>query len=203
MSAKGEQTRERILNRAIQMASTDGLSGLTIGELASDLKLSKSGLFAHFRSKERLQVAVLQSAADHFERSVLAKSVRVPRGEPRIRALFENWLAWGRSDNLPGGCPFIAAGAEFDDQPGLVRKQLAEFQSKWFEFIAKAARLAIDAGHFGPDTEPDQFAFELQGIYLSFHHAHRLLRRRDAEERVRRAFEHLIARARMGASSPV
>jgi AcrR family transcriptional regulator len=201
MSGKGQETRDRIVGRAMQLASSVGLGGLSIGALAQDLELSKSGLFAHFQSKEGLQVAVLQHAADEFARTVLAPALKMPRGEPRVRAICNNWLSWALSDDLPGGCVFVAAGAEFDDQPGAVREKLAVLQTLWFEFIAKAARLAIQRGHFSSDLDPRQFAFELQGICLEFHHTHRLLRFADAELRARQAFEQLIARSRSGAPS--
>ena len=125
------------------------------------------------------------------------------RGEPRVRALFNNWLSWALSDDLPGGCVFIAAGTEFDDQPGLVREQLARLQTAWFEFIAKAVALAVQEGHFRSDLDARQFAFELQGIFLEFHHTYRLLRFSDAELRARQAMEELVARSRNGAANPV
>lgn len=198
MSSKGRATRERILGRAVQLASSEGLGGVTIGELARELELSKSGLFAHFQSKERLQVAVLEYAANRFAQTVVGPALRMPRGEPRVRAICNNWLSWALSDDSPGGCLFVGAGAEFDDQPGFVRERLAQLQTMWFEFIAKAAALAVDEGHFKADLDPRQFAFELEGIYLGFHHAYRLLRFGDAELRARQAFEDLIARARKG-----
>jgi AcrR family transcriptional regulator len=196
MSTKGEETRERILGRAMKLASSQGLGGLTIGELAQELDLSKSGLFAHFQSKERLQVAVLERARDQFVGVVLSPALKKPRGEPRVRAICKNWLAWALSEELPGGCVFIAAGAEYDDRPGAVRERLVELQTAWFEFIARAARLAIDEGHFKAKLDPRQFAFELQGICLEFHHTQRLLRFPDAEARARSAFERLIERSR-------
>ena len=198
MSSKGQETRERILGRAMRLASSEGLRAITIGELARDLDLSKSGLFAHFQSKERLQVAVLEHTAEQFVQTVLGPALKMPRGEPRVRAICNNWLSWALSDDLPGGCVFIGAGAEFDDQPGQVRERLAQLQTMWFEFIAKAARLAVDEGHFKADLDPRQFAYELQGIFLEFHHTHRLLRFHDAELRARQAVESIIARSRNG-----
>src|SRR5207237_5705657 len=111
--AKGEETRERIVRHALQLSSTEGLGGLSIGVLAGDLGLSKSGLFAHFGSKEELQLAVLKLVAERFEREVLQPAFRAPRGEPRIRRIFDRWMDWV-SDAAQGGCPFVAASFELD-----------------------------------------------------------------------------------------
>src|SRR5690606_6556544 len=180
----------------LEVASVQGLSGLTIGELAQTLQLSKSGLFAHFRSKERLQAAVLDAAAQAFVAQVLRPALAVPRGEPRIVALFDNWLRWARSDAFPGGCVFVSAAAELDDKPGPLQEKLRQLQSRWFDLTVRAAAIAVEAGHFHEDTDPHQFAFELHGIYLAFHHSHRLLRRPDAAERAQRAFLGLLHGAR-------
>lgn len=196
MSNKGAVTRERILSKALQVASVQGLSGLTIGELAQALQLSKSGLFAHFQSKERLQAAVLDAAAEAFAAQVVRPALTLPRGEPRVIALFDNWLRWALSDELPGGCVFVAAAAELDDQPGFLQEKLRDLQGRWFDVTVRAAAIAVEAGHFGEDTDPYQFAFELQSIYLGFHHLHRLLRRPDAAERTQRAFQRLLQTAR-------
>ncbi|HXI20661.1 MAG TPA: hypothetical protein VNH46_06230, partial [Gemmatimonadales bacterium] len=119
--SKGLETRDTILHHATQLASKVGLCGLTIGTLAEDLALSKSGLFAHIGSKEQLQILVLERAAHDFIEAVVRPALREPRGEPRIRALFERWLAWDRDGLLPGGCVFVAAASELDDRPGPVR----------------------------------------------------------------------------------
>jgi AcrR family transcriptional regulator len=194
MSAKGDDTRERILTHAITQASTRGLGALTIGELAKDLELSKSGLFAHFQSKERLQIAVLEAAAERFAQTVVSPALSAPRGVQRLQAMVEGWLLWD-SSQLPGGCVFIAAGAEFDDQPGAVRDAVQAIQLRWFEFLAKAARLAVEVGDFRSDLDPEDFAFELQSILMGFHHHHRLLRSTEAERRARRSWQRLLARS--------
>src|SRR5207237_7659160 len=113
--AKGEETRERIVRHALQLSSKEGLDGLSIGVLASELGLSKSGLFAHFGSKEELQLAILKMVAERFEREVLLPAFRAPRGEPRIRRIFDRWMDWVRAA-APGGCPFVAASFELDDK---------------------------------------------------------------------------------------
>ncbi len=195
---KGEVTRNTILEHATQLASRLGLDGLSIGRLAGDLELSKSGVFAHFQSKEALQIQVLEYAREHFVGTVIAPALRQPRGEQRIRALFDNWIAWGNSDWLPGGCIFVAAAIELDDQPGPVRDTLFQIQKDWFDTMAQAARAAVEAKYFRPDTDADQFAFEMYGIVLGFHHTLRLLRDPAAEKRVRLAFERLLRQTSLG-----
>lgn len=194
--AKGEETRRAILDHALQVATKEGLEGLTIGRLAQDLQLSKSGLFAHFRGKEELLLQVLETARARFVEQVVKPGLAAPRGEPRVRALFESWLAWERSSALPGGCPFIAATVELDDRPGPARDFLAQSQKDWLDVIASAARTGIREAQFHPDFDPEQFAYDLHGAMLSYHHLARLLRDPSAETRVRRAFESLLARAR-------
>ena len=193
---KGADTRERILDQAVRLASRDGLEGLTIGTLSSELGLSKSGLFAHFGSKDELQLQVLQAAVERFEDTVFRPALKVPRGEPRIRALFENWLAWEDDRSMPGGCPLIAASVEFDDRPGVQRDFLLVAQRRRYEFMAKAARLAIDAGHFRADLDTEQLAFEVNCIVLGYHHASRMIRDPKAGSHARAAFERLLAHSR-------
>ncbi|HSB20126.1 MAG TPA: TetR/AcrR family transcriptional regulator [Anaeromyxobacteraceae bacterium] len=193
---KGEQTRDAILEQALTLASQVGLEGLTIGRLAGALDLSKSGLFAHFRSKEALQVQTLERAAARFEEVVVRPALGAARGEPRLRALFENWLRWPRIVPQPGGCIFVAASVELDDRPGPARDRLVRLQRDWLDVLAGAVRIAIQEGHFHRKVDPDQFAFELYGIMLVCHHASRLLRDPAAPERARRGFEALLARAR-------
>jgi AcrR family transcriptional regulator len=193
---KGEETRRAILDHALQVATKEGLEGLTIGRLAQDLRLSKSGLFAHFRGKEELLLQVLETARARFVEQVVKPGLAAPRGESRVRALFESWLVWERSSALPGGCPFIAAAVELDDRPGPARDFLAQSQRDWLDVIANAARTGIREGQFHPDFDPEQFAYDLHGAMLSYHHLARLLRDPSAETRVRRAFESLLARAR-------
>ncbi|HEX9941890.1 MAG TPA: TetR/AcrR family transcriptional regulator [Thermoanaerobaculia bacterium] len=195
---KGAETRERILDQAVRLASRDGLEGLTIGTLSSELGLSKSGLFAHFGSKDELQLQVLQAAVERFEETVIRPALAAPRGEPRIRALFENWLAWENHESMPGGCLLIAAAVEFDDRPGPQRDFLAAAHRKRSEFLVKAARLASGAGHFRADLDPEQFAFEVDALILGYHHAHRMLRDERAGEHARAAFERLLADASSG-----
>jgi len=193
---KGEQTREAILERAIRLASEVGLEGVTIGRLADALDLSKSGLFAHFESKEALQVETLDRAAQRFSEVVVRPALAAPRGEPRLRALFERWLRWPRAVPQPGGCIFVQASVELDDRPGPARDRLVELQREWFDTLARAVRGARDEGQLRADVDAQQFAFELYGVMLSSHHHARLLHDRSADERARRAFERLLDDAR-------
>lgn len=193
---KGEATKLAILDEAAGIASTVGLQGLTIGSLATKTELSKSGLFAHFRSKEALQLAVLQHARDRFVDLIMRPAVRQPRGEPRLRALFDGWLRWTSGDILPGGCPFIAAGVEFDDQPGPIHDFLVTDQRDLIETVGLIVRSGIAEGHFREDLDPEQLAQDLYGVLVSFAHFTRLLRDPKAEDRARRAFEALLTAAR-------
>jgi AcrR family transcriptional regulator len=194
--AKGATTKQSILHRALALSSVVGLEGLTIGRLADELKLSKSGLFAHFKSKEALQCAVLESATERFTELVVRPALKESRGEPRVRALFERWLAWGRDQSMPGGCVFVTASVQLDDQPGPVRDQLVGLQQRWIDLIATTARLAVEAGHFRTNLDARRFAQELYGILLAHYHFTRLLRDPESEARTRTAFEHLLARSR-------
>lgn len=193
---KGEETRRAILSDALAEASVQGFDGLTIGSLAKRTGLSKSGLYAHFESKEDLQVRVIEEARDRFVDVVISPAFRAPRGEPRIRALFEHWLAWETHNDLPGGCPFIAASSELDDKPGRARDRLVEAQRDWQHTIEGAARIAIEQGHFAADTDTAQFAYEMWSHVLAYHYYSRLLARDDARERLQVAFEALLTRCR-------
>jgi AcrR family transcriptional regulator len=193
---KGEETRAAILDRGVRLATQIGLEGLTIGRLATDLGLSKSGLFAHFRSKEALQIQVLDAAAERFIDEVVRPAVREPRGEPRVAALFERWLAWTKSNSGPGGCLFVAAAAELDDRPGAVRDRLVALQKGWLEMVAIIFSTGIAERDFREDLEADEFAHDIYAIMLGFHHAARLLRDPRAEARAHAAFERLLSTAR-------
>ena len=193
--SKGEETRERILDCASRLASRDGLGGLSIGGLAAELSLSKSGLFAHFGSKEDLQVAVIDASARRFEENVAKPAFRAPRGRPRLERWFENWLRWMGDPSVPGGCLFVAASFELDDREGRPRDVLVGHQRQLMTSIAKATSLAIEAGHFHREVDADQFAYEMYAILLGCSHAKRLLREPRAEQRARRAFERLLGDA--------
>lgn len=194
--SKGDETRRAILGDALAQASTMGLSGLTIGTLAKRTGMSKSGLFAHFASKESLQIQVLEEARDRFVTHVLSPALKEPRGEPRVRALFDRWLRWDKSEFQPGGCVFIAASSELDDQPGPVRDHLVAIQRDWIDALETAARIAVEEGHFRPDLDRRGWAFELWSLMLAYNWYARLLRNDDAETMARAAFDRLLARSR-------
>lgn len=194
--SKGETTRASILEAALATASRVGLGALSIGELAKQVGLSKSGLFAHFSSKENLQQEVVKKAIDRFVEVVIAPALKQPRGEPRVRALFENWFHWSSGSELPGGCLFIAAASELDDRPGPLRDQIAAAQRDWLGVLAQACRIAVEEGHFRAGLDVEQFAWQLYATILAYHHFARLLRARDAAARAQRAFEILLTSAR-------
>jgi AcrR family transcriptional regulator len=194
--SKGEETRERILDRAFRLATRDGLDGLSIGMLAGELGMSKSGLFAHFGSKEDLQIEVLRAAARRFEEFVWRSALKAPRGEPRLRKVLERWLLWINEPSVPGGCIFVVAAAELDDKDGRPREFLVGEQKKLCASLAKAAHLAVEEGHFRRDLDCDQLAFDAYSLVLGYNFQRRLLRDPKAEARARRAIDRLLASAR-------
>lgn len=193
---KGDQTRDQILRAALNQASRLGLEGLSIGGLAREVGMSKSGLFAHFGSKRDLQLAVIDLAAELFIDTVIRPAIREERGEPRIVALFENWTTWTERTAVEGGDVLASTPWEFDDRPGPVRDLLQQTLSELHHTLAKAARIAVNQGHFRADLDPEQFAFELHSILLGFHVLNRLFRQPDAPARARQAFDRLVAQSR-------
>jgi AcrR family transcriptional regulator len=191
---KGEQTRTAILDEALKVASKLGLEGLTIGGLADATAMSKSGLFAHFGSREDLQLAVLEHAAQRYGETVLMPALKIERGLPRLRAMFAHWLDWTLASGLPGGCIMIAAAAEYDDRPGPIRDAVIANQHRGNAVTRKAVRLAVEEGHLKPDTDPEQISFELLGIVLASHNHRRLLGDKEARKRALTAFDELVAR---------
>jgi AcrR family transcriptional regulator len=191
---KGEQTRAAILDEALKIASKLGLEGLTIGSLADATGMSKSGLFAHFGSREDLQLAVLEHAAQRYGEMVFVPVLKIERGLPRLRALFERWLDWALESGLPGGCIMISAAFEYDDRPGPIRDAAIANQHRGNAITKKAVRLAIDEGHLSPDTDPEQISFEMLGIVLASHNHRRLLGDKEARRRALTAFDELISR---------
>jgi AcrR family transcriptional regulator len=192
---KGENTKAAILEEAANLASLNGLTGLTIGNLAAHSGMSKSGLFRHFGSKEDLQVATLRAGVERFTQTVVRPALAVPRGQARVRALFDHWLEWGTTQGFAGGCLFIPASFELDDQPGAARDYLVATQQQWLDVLVTTARRAVEAGDFRPDLDAGQFAFEFNTILLGFNQAHRLMRDPQAARRARLQFERLITDA--------
>jgi AcrR family transcriptional regulator len=193
-TTKGERTRAAILDEALRLVSKAGLDGLTIGTLADATGMSKSGLFAHFGSREELLLAVLAHGQAEFTEVVFQPALAKPRGLPRLRAMFVNWLDWTESAELPGGCPMIGGATEFDDKPGPVRDMLAGGQRTWIETLKRGVRQAVEEGQFARDTDPEQIAFEMFGIALVVHHHRRLLGYKKARERALAALESLFKR---------
>jgi AcrR family transcriptional regulator len=191
---KGAETRRSIVDHAIGVAATAGLESLTIGTLASDLGMSKSGLFAHFNSKEQLQLGVLQEAVERFVAHVVVPALGKPRGEPRVSAMFDRWIDWAKTQ--PGGCIIHSASSELDDRPGVLRDFLLGAHRDLRDTVKRAAQLSCAEGHFRAELDLDQFAFEFTAIALGYHHSSRLLRDRAAEKRAHRAFASLVERAR-------
>lgn len=191
---KGEETRLAILDRAVEIASVTGIEGLTIGALAQDLKMSKSGLFAHFGAKTELQLAVLRHAVDRIVSHVIVPAIKQPRGEPRLRALFDGWIEWDR-DGLPGGCPVHAAVTAYEDVDGPIRDFLVASQRDWFDTLTQVTRVAIQAGALRSDVDPRIFSFELANILAGYRRHARLFREADAESLARAAFDALLERS--------
>lgn len=190
--SKGEATRERIVSHAFLLAGRDGLEGLSIGTLADELKLSKSGLFAHFGSKEDLQVAVLDLASSLYTERVMLPAFKAPRGLPRLKSIFEHWCSWLTDSRMPGGCFFQQANVELDDRTGRPHDVLVEQQKNLLDALARTVTMAVDEKHFVKDTDPRQFAFEFEGIMMAANMYFRLMKDRRAIDRARAAFDRLV-----------
>ena len=176
---KGEDTRLSVLDTGLDMASQLGLECVTIGNLAKATNLSKSGLFAHFQSKENLQIEILNHAAQLFSEGVIIPALKTKAGISRIRALVDNWIQW--SSELTGGCIFVSASTDFSDRPGKVRDLLLRQQKQWIDCLRRIAQSAVQAGDFRSDIDFDQFAFDLYSLLLGFHLYYKLLD--DAESK--------------------
>jgi len=189
---KGEQTRQAILDEAFSLASCVGVGALSIGVLAERTHMSKSGLFAHFGSKEELQLAVLRESQQRFADVVLRPAFRLPRGLARLRAIVINWLDWTRKANLPGGCVINAAAIEFDDQPGPLRDEVRNGMLALRRTLVDTVGKAVETGELRADIDIEQFVFELNGIYQVTHQSRRLLDDPDADRRALVAFDRLV-----------
>jgi AcrR family transcriptional regulator len=197
---RGLKTRQAILRKAVNLASLEGLEGLTIGKLASALRISKSGLFAHFGSKEDLQCAVVEAAREIFVERVVRPAYEF-RGLKRLRDLCENWLSYGEGKVFPGGCFFSAASLEFDDRPGRVRERIVELMKKWLENLEYAARDAQLAGEIKKEVDVRQLAFEIQALAMGANWSSRLFRDPSAFRLIRGAILQRIEQATGSAQS--
>ena len=188
---KGQQTRAAILEAALGLASHMGLEGLSIGALADVTKMSKSGVFAHFGSREELQIAVVTEYHAKFEEEVFFTAIREARGLPRLHTMFENWVR-RVSVEVDSGCIYISGAVEFDDRPGPVRDALVAMVKAWHAALHKAMTLAVEVGHLQPEADLEQILFELHGLILSLHHDARFMRRPGALARAGQGFERVV-----------
>jgi AcrR family transcriptional regulator len=194
---KGERTRQSILERAVDIASLEGLEGLTIGRLADELGMSKSGLFAHFGSKEDLQLAVIEAASERYVKEIFRPALKEPRGYPRLLAICRAWISYVNRNVFPGGCFFAAASFEFDGRPGPVRDAIAKSMDEWIGALEKAVTMAKDEGHIDPSVDPKQLAFELNSLFFGANFAHQLRQDRRALEFATRAIEERLESVRI------
>ena len=192
---KGEMTRAAIVEAALQAASRDGLEGLTIGTLADSMHMSKSGVFAHFGSREELQLAVLKAYVQRFVDEVLRPSVAKPRGLPRLESILERWVSF-LAREMTRGCIMIAGAVEYDDVPGPLRDEMVAIIAGWKLELIKAIRQAVSEGHLKRDVDAQQLVFEVYGLMLAMHQDARLLRSADSAKRARAGLRRLIDAAR-------
>jgi AcrR family transcriptional regulator len=192
---KGEMTRAAIVEAALLAASRDGLEGLTIGTLADSMQMSKSGVFAHFGSREELQLAVLKAYVQRFVDEVLRPAVTKPRGLPRLEAILERWVAF-LAREMTRGCIMIAGAIEYDDVPGPLRDEMVTIITGWKRELIKAIRQAVSEGHLKASLDAQQLVFEIYGLMLAMHQDARLLRSADSAKRARTGLRRLIDAAR-------
>ena len=185
--ARGEKTRQAILEAAVHLASAEGLEGLTIGRLAAELSMSKSGLFAHFGSKEELQLATVEAARSVFIREVIRPAFEADAGLPRLWKLCDTWLVYVQGGVFRGGCFFAAASAEFDSRPGPVRDRIAAIMKEWLKALGRAVLEAQEAGHLSASVEAAQLAFEFNALELGANWAFQLHGDKQAFTRARAA----------------
>ena len=187
---KGEDTKRIVLNAGLEMATQLSLERVSIGNLAKATRMSKSGLFAHFQSKENLQIEILKHAGELFAERVVIPALMEKAGIPRIKALVNNWIAW--SSRLTGGCIFVSSSTEFADRPGKVRDYILKQQEDWIDSLRQVARSAIHVGDFREDIDCDQFAFDLYSLLLGFHLYYKMLNNAATKKRQATALERLL-----------
>ena len=192
---KGTNTKTDILSQGLEMASQVGLECITIGLLAKETSLSKSGLFAHFKSKENLQLEILKYAAEDFTKNVILPALEVKAGILRINSFVNNWIDW--SGKITGGCIFVTAGIEYSDRPGKVRNLLLQQQEQWIDTVKRIALSAVKAGDFKQDIDVEQFAFDLYSMLLGFHYYHKLLNDKKIIMRQKLALEQLLSKYKL------
>ena len=190
---KGQQTKAAIVDAALGLATQIGLEGLSIGALAEVMQMSKSGVFAHFGSREELQISVVREYHHRFEEEVFYPAMTVPRGLPRLRAMFDNWMK-RTSVEIDSGCIYISGAVEFDDRPGPVRDALASSVSTWLAAMKRAIDIAVEEGHLRADTDANQMRFEIHSLILALHYEARFLRAPDSLQRALAAFDGIVQR---------
>lgn len=198
---KGQQTKAAIVEAALGLASQIGLEGLSIGAIAEITGMSKSGVFAHFGSREELQISVIREYHDRFERAVFYPAMQAPRGLPRLQTLFDNWTTQ-TSAEIDSGCIYISGAVEFDDRSGPVRDALASSVTSWQAAVRRAVEQAQEEGHLTREVDPLQVAFEIHGLILALHYEARFLKVPGAAERARQGFARILERYRTPASKP-
>ena len=192
---KGQQTKAAIVEAALGLASQIGLEGLSIGALAEITGMSKSGVFAHFGSREELQISVVREYHMRFEREIFYPALEMPRGLPRLQTLFDRWMV-RTSAEIDSGCIYISGAVEFDDRSGPVRDALVASVSSWQDALRRAVKLAQQEHQLQSEADPEQIAFEIHGLILALHYEPRFLRRAGALGRARQGFARLIERYR-------
>ena len=190
---KGQHTKTVIIDAALGLASQIGLEGLSIGAVAEVTGMSKSGVFAHFGSREELQISVIRQYHDRFEAEVFYAAMQKPRGLPRLQALFDNWMEQ-TSAEIDSGCIYISGAVEFDDRTGPVRDALASSWSTWQTALRRAVELAQAEGQLSRESDAHQIAFEIHGLILALHYEARFLRNPSAADRARQGFQHILSR---------
>lgn len=190
---KGQQTKLAIIEAALGLSTQIGLEGLSIGVLAEVTQMSKSGVFAHFGSREELQISVIREYFQRFEQEVFYPALHEPRGLPRVQALFSNWMKRVAVE-IQSGCIFISGAVEFDDRPGPVRDALANSVQTWLHALDRAVMLARECGHLKHDTDAHQMAFEIHGLILALHYEARFLKNPGSIERANQGFANILAR---------
>ena len=190
---KGQQTKAAIVDAALGMATHVGVEGLSIGALAEAMQMSKSGVFAHFGSREELQISVVREYHNRFEDEVFKPALKKPRGLPRLRALFDNWMQ-RTSVEIDSGCIYISGAVEFDDRPGPVRDALVDTVMTWHAAMKRAIAQAKAEGHLRANVDEDQTLFEIHGLILALHYEARFLRTPGSIERAHQGFDNIVAR---------
>jgi len=190
---KGQQTKQLITAAALDLAAHIGLEGLSIGALAEITRMSKSGVFAHFGSREELQISVVREYFQRFSEEVFAPAMKEPRGLPRLHALFDNWMKRVAVE-IQSGCIFISGAVEFDDRPGPVRDALAVSVQTWLQAVHRAVLQAKEQGHLEPDADAEQIAFEMHGLILALHYEARFLKNPAALAGANTGFQNILRR---------